>query len=125
MFGMGLSLTFADFAALAPKWRLVLVGALLQFTVMPGLAWLLANVLGLPPEAALGVILVGACPGGTASNVITYLAGGNLALSVTLTLATTMAAPLVTLLGYPALYLATAVVMVLAGILVRVIRGVA
>ena len=96
MFGMGLSLTFADFAALAPKWRLVLVGALLQFTVMPALAWLLANVLGLPPEAALGVILVGACPGGTASNVITYLAGGNLALSVTLTLATTVAAPLVT-----------------------------
>ncbi len=96
MFGMGLSLTFADFSALLPKWRLVAVGTLLQFSIMPGLAWGLARLFGLPPEAALGVILVGACPGGTASNVITYLAGGNLALSVTLTLATTLAAPVVT-----------------------------
>ncbi len=96
MFGMGLSLTFADFSALAPKWRLVAAGTLLQFTVMPGLAFLLSRVLALPPEAALGVILVGACPGGTASNVITYLAGGNLALSVTLTLTTTIAAPVLT-----------------------------
>lgn len=96
MFGMGLSLTFEDFARLVPRWRLVGLGALLQFTVMPTLAWLLAMVFHLPPETALGVILVGACPGGTASNVITYLAGGNLALSVTLTLVTTLAAPLVT-----------------------------
>ncbi|EHJ48351.1 Bile acid:sodium symporter [Solidesulfovibrio carbinoliphilus subsp. oakridgensis] len=96
MFGMGLSLTFEDFAALFPKWRLVGLGVLLQFTIMPGVAWLLTVALGLPPETALGVILVGACPGGTASNVITYLAGGNLALSVTLTLATTLLAPLAT-----------------------------
>ncbi|WP_300163034.1 bile acid:sodium symporter family protein [Solidesulfovibrio sp.] len=96
MFGMGLSLTFADFSALAPKWRLVAAGTLLQFTVMPGLAFVLSRTLALPPEAALGVILVGACPGGTASNVITYLAGGNLALSVTLTLTTTIAAPVLT-----------------------------
>ena len=96
MFGMGLSLTFEDFARLVPRWRLVGAGALLQFTVMPALAWLLAGLFDLPPQTALGVILVGACPGGTASNVITYLAGGNLALSVTLTLVTTLAAPLVT-----------------------------
>ncbi len=96
MFGMGLSLTFADFAALLPRWRLAALGALLQFTVMPALAWLLARLFHLPPQAALGLILVGSCPGGTASNVITYLAGGNLALSVTLTLATTLLAPLAT-----------------------------
>jgi len=96
MFGMGLSLTFDDFAALVPKWRLVGIGVVLQYTIMPGVALLVTQVLALPPETALGVILVGACPGGTASNVITYLAGGNLALSVTLTLATTLLAPLAT-----------------------------
>lgn len=96
MFGMGLALTFEDFAALVPKWRLVGLGAVLQYTIMPGVAWLLTQGFDLPPEMALGVILVGACPGGTASNVITYLAGGNLALSVTLTLATTLLAPLAT-----------------------------
>ena len=96
MFGMGLSLTFDDFARLLPRWRLVGIGAALQFTIMPGLAWLLARLFRLPPEIALGVIVVGACPGGTASNVITYLAGGNLALSVTMTLVTTLAAPLAT-----------------------------
>ncbi len=96
MFGMGLALTFEDFAALVPKWRLVVLGTALQFTVMPGLALALVTLLSLPPETAVGVILVGACPGGTASNVITYLAGGNLALSVVLTLATTVLAPLAT-----------------------------
>jgi len=96
MFGMGLSLTFEEFARLVPRWKVVGAGALLQFTVMPALAWLLSRLFGLPPAAALGVILVGACPGGTASNVITYLAGGNLALSVTMTLVSTLAAPLVT-----------------------------
>jgi len=96
MFGMGLTLSVGDFAGVASKWRLVLVGAVLQFTIMPAVAVALAGVLDLPPETAVGVVLVGACPGGTASNVITYLAGGNLALAVTLTLATTLLAPLVT-----------------------------
>ena len=96
MFGMGLALTVERFAALVPKWRLVLVGIALQFTVMPAVAVAVATMLRLPTEAAVGVILVGACPGGTASNVITYLAGGNLALSVTLTLASTILAPVVT-----------------------------
>jgi len=96
MFGMGLALTVDRFADLAAKWRLVLVGLGLQCTVMPGLALALTRLLHLPPQAALGVILVGACPGGTASNVITYLARGNLALSVTLTLASTMLSPLTT-----------------------------
>jgi len=96
MFGMGLSLTFEDFAALVPKWRLACLGVILQFTIMPGVAVLICWLLALPPDTAVGVILVGACPGGTASNVITYLAGGNLALSVTLTLATTLVAPLAT-----------------------------
>ena len=96
MFGMGLTLSVGDFAGVAAKWRLALVGIVLQFTIMPGVAVALVWLLGLPPETAVGVVLVGACPGGTASNVITYLAGGNLALSVTLTLATTLLAPLVT-----------------------------
>jgi len=96
MFGMGLALTFGDFTALLPKWRLVVVGVALQFSIMPLMGLAVANLLALPPETAVGVILVGACPGGTASNVITYLAGGNLALSVTLTLGTTLLAPLAT-----------------------------
>ncbi|MBR4694794.1 MAG: bile acid:sodium symporter family protein, partial [Selenomonadaceae bacterium] len=67
-----------------------------QFTVMPGLAYLLAKGFGLPPELAVGVILVGACPGGTASNVMTYLARGDVALSVSMTMTTTLFAPIVT-----------------------------
>ena len=67
-----------------------------QFTIMPGLAWLLAMGFGLPPELAVGVILVGTCPGGTSSNVMTYLAKGDVALSVSMTMTTTILAPIVT-----------------------------
>ena len=63
---------------------------------MPGLAWLLAKGFGLPPELAAGVILVGTCPGGTSSNVMTYLARGDVALSVSMTMTTTILAPVVT-----------------------------
>ncbi|MHC1790700.1 bile acid:sodium symporter family protein [Solidesulfovibrio sp.] len=96
MFGMGLALRVEDFAGLVPKWRLVVLGVFLQFTIMPGVAVALARLLDLDPQTAVGVVLVGSCPGGTASNVITYLAGGNLALSVVLTLVTTLLAPLLT-----------------------------
>ena len=96
MFGMGLTLRVGDFAGLLPKWRLVLLGTVLQFTIMPGVAMAVAWLLRLDPQTAVGVVLVGACPGGTASNVVTYLAGGNLALSVVLTLVTTLVAPILT-----------------------------
>lgn len=96
MFGMGLTLEFADFAAIVPRWRLVTAGAVLQYTVMPLLAVVSATVFGLEAETAVGLAIVGACPGGTASNVITYLARGNVALSVTMTLVSTALAPLLT-----------------------------
>lgn len=63
---------------------------------MPVIAWLLCKVMNLPADLALGVILVGCCPGGTASNVITYIAGGDVALSVGMTIVSTLAAPLMT-----------------------------
>src|SRR5690606_25072262 len=73
-----------------------LIGVLSQFIVMPLLAYALAKGLNLPPEIAIGVILVGACPGGTASNVMTFLAKGNTALSVAITSVSTLLAPILT-----------------------------
>ncbi len=96
MFGMGLTLEFADFARVFRQWRTAGLGVLLQYTLMPAAAWLLCLVLDLPPEAALGVILVGCCPSGTASNVISYFARADVALSVVMTLAGTLIAPLLT-----------------------------
>ena len=96
MFGMGLTLKPEDFHVVLMRPKDVLLGCLAQFTVMPLLAWVLAKVFALPDELALGVILVGCCPGGTASNVITYLAKGDLALSVGMTAMSTILAPLLT-----------------------------
>lgn len=96
MFGMGLTLSPKDFRVVLSRPKDILVGCLAQFTVMPLLAWLMTWVFSLPRELALGVILVGCCPGGTASNVITYLAKGDLALSVGMTATSTLLAPLVT-----------------------------
>lgn len=96
MFGMGLTLSKADFAEVFRRPITVLIGVLGQFIIMPALAWVLATVLALPPEVAVGVILVGCCPGGTASNVMTFLARGDLALSVAITSVTTLLAPIVT-----------------------------
>lgn len=96
MFGMGMTLRAEDFREIFRRPRDVLIGVLAQFTIMPLLAYALANALSLPPELAAGVILVGTCPGGTASNVMTYLAKGDLALSVSMTMTTTILAPLVT-----------------------------
>lgn len=96
MFGMGLTLDFEDFRDIVRKWRLVGLGVVLQFTVMPLAALVLARGLGLPAEAVVGLVVVGACPGGTASNVIAYLARANVPLSVTMTLASTALAPLLT-----------------------------
>lgn len=96
MFGMGMTLKAADFKGILERPKDVFIGCIAQFTIMPFLAFLLAKGFGLPPDLAVGVILVGACPGGTASNVMTYLAKGDVALSVSITMTTTILAPLVT-----------------------------
>lgn len=96
MFGMGLTLSPTDFRIVASRPRDVLLGCLAQFTVMPLMALALTRIFALPEELALGVILVGCCPGGTASNVITYLAKGDLALSVGMTAVSTILAPVLT-----------------------------
>lgn len=96
MFGMGLTLRPHDLRIVFSRPKDVLVGCLAQFTIMPLIAWLLTKAFALPTELALGVILVGCCPGGTASNVITFLAKGDLALSVGMTATSTILAPLLT-----------------------------
>lgn len=96
MLGMGLTLTDRDIMALKSAGRPVLIGICLQFLVMPLCAWILARVFALPAELAIGVILVGAAPGGTASNVVTWLARGDVALSVAMTTASTLLAPIMT-----------------------------
>lgn len=96
MFGMGATLTLADFARVVKMPKAILVGVGLQFGVMPLLGWSLTKIFFLPPEIAIGVILVGAAPGGVSSNVITYLAKGNVALSVTLTACSTLMSPVMT-----------------------------
>ena len=96
MFGMGLTLNLTDFKIVFSRPKDVITGCLAQFTIMPLLAWVLATVFRLDEALALGVVLVGCCPGGTASNVITYLAKGDLALSVGMTAVSTLLAPLLT-----------------------------
>ena len=96
MFGMGLTLRLMDFKIVFSRPKDVLIGCLAQFTIMPFLAWALAKLFSLDEALALGVVLVGCCPGGTASNVITYLAKGDLALSVGMTGVSTLLAPLLT-----------------------------
>jgi BASS family bile acid:Na+ symporter len=96
MFGMGLTLKAEDFKVVFSRPKDVLVGCLAQFTVMPLLAFALTRIFRLEPALAIGVILVGCCPGGTASNVITYLAKGDLALSVGMTAVSTLLAPVLT-----------------------------
>ncbi len=96
MFGMGLTLKLDDFAEVSRHpWRVAL-GVVAHFVIMPGVAWLLCQVFHLPAEIAVGVILVGCCPSGTASNVMTWLAKGDLALSVAIAAVTTLLAPLLT-----------------------------
>jgi len=96
MFCMGLTLTLPDFARIAKRPWMVLIGVVLQYVIMPLTAWAIAFALGLPPELAAGVILVGCAPGGTASNVVTYLSRGDTALSVTVTTCSTLLAPILT-----------------------------
>ena len=96
MFGMGMTLRVEDFRTVLRHPHEVAIGVVAQFLVMPLVALLLVKAFGLPPELAIGVILVGTCPGGTASNVISYLAKGDVALSVSMTMTTTLLAPIVT-----------------------------
>ena len=96
MFGMGLTLNLHDFKIVFSRPKDMIIGCLSQFTVMPLLAWGLAKAFQLDEALALGVVLVGCCPGGTASNVITYLAKGDIALSVGMTGVSTLLAPLLT-----------------------------
>ena len=96
MFGMGLTLKFEDFKVVFTRPKDIIIGAIAQFTIMPLLAFLLSIIFKLPNELAVGVILVGTCPGGTSSNVMTYLAKGDVALSVGMTSVSTILAPIAT-----------------------------
>lgn len=96
MLGMGLTLTFKDFGEVSRNPKGAIIGVVAQFIVMPALAFLLVKLFDLPPDLAIGVILVGSCPGGTSSNVMTYLARGNTALSVACTTISTLLAPILT-----------------------------
>ncbi|WP_201588057.1 bile acid:sodium symporter family protein [Psychrobacter jeotgali] len=96
MFGMGMTLKTEDFLEIIKRPKPVLVGLLAQFTLMPLIAYLLTVVFNLDPLIAVGVILVGCCPGGTSSNVITFLAKGDVALSVSITSISTLLAPFLT-----------------------------
>ncbi len=96
MFGMGLTMKLSDFAVVFTRPRDVIIGCLAQFIVMPLLAFGLGKAFGLSNELLVGVILVGTCPGGTSSNVITYLSKGDTALSVGMTSINTLLAPFLT-----------------------------
>ncbi|MFG2221526.1 bile acid:sodium symporter family protein [Streptomyces sp. NPDC048644] len=138
MFSMGLTLTLPDFTAVAKRPWAVGLGLVAHYVIMPGLGWLIATVLDLPPQLAAGVILVGCAPSGTASNVVTFLARGDVALSVSVATVSTVLAPLVTppltlLLAGQFLdvdagvmvtdILKTVLLPVLAGLLVRLAAG--
>ena len=96
MLSMGMTIGFEDLRRIGRERRSVLPGVVLQYTLMPALGWSLAEVFDLPPPLAVGLILVSCCPGGTASNVITFLARADVALSVTMTVASTVLAVLMT-----------------------------
>ena len=96
MFGMGLTLSIRDFIPVFTHPKYILLGTIAQFTIMPILAWGLSIVFGLDTALMAGVVLVGTCPGGTSSNVITYLSRGDVALSVGMTSVNTLLAPFLT-----------------------------
>lgn len=96
MFGMGTSIDSDSFKEILKNPKDVFIGSLAQFTIMPLIAWVLAIAFNVNKDIALGIILVGCCPGGTASNVITHIAGGNVSMSVSMTILSTLLAPIVT-----------------------------
>lgn len=96
MFGMGLTLKMSDFKVVFSRPKDIIIGFIAQFTLMPFIAFVLTKAFSLPTEIAVGVILVGTCPGGTSSNVMTYLSKGDVPLSVGMTAVSTLFAPLMT-----------------------------
>jgi len=96
MLSMGLTLKPKDFAEIARSPKGSLSGIFLQYTIMPFLGWIIAKIFSLPPALAVGLILVASCPGGTASNVVCYLAKANVALSVSMTAVSTFLAVIMT-----------------------------
>lgn len=96
MFSMGLTLTTEDFRILAQRPFDICVGAVAQYLIMPFLAFALSKVLNLPDGIALGLILVGCCPGGVSSNIMSYLCGGDVAFSVGMTTVSTLVSPVMT-----------------------------
>lgn len=96
MFGMGLTLKAVDFKIIFTKPLPVLIGVCAQFIIMPLVAFVIAKLLNLPAELAAGLVLLGCVPGGTASNVMVYLAKGNVPLSIAMTSVSTLLAPLMT-----------------------------
>ena len=96
MLGMGLTMTLDDFKLVLTRPKDVIYGVTLRYLIMPSIAFLVAKLLGLPPSLAAGLILVGACPSGTASNVMTFIAKGDTALSVTISSVNTLLAPILT-----------------------------
>lgn len=96
MFGMGTTMSIADFKGVIKMPRGVLIGVICQFSIMPLIGFSLAKLSNFPPEIAAGIILVGCSPSGLASNVMAYIAGANVALSVTLTAVATLLAPILT-----------------------------
>ena len=96
MFGMGTKLSYSDFKVELRKPKGIFIGSVMAFTIMPILAVLVTKVFHFSPEIAVGIILIGACPGGASSNVMAFLARGNIALSVSVTTVTTLVTPVVT-----------------------------
>ena len=96
MFGMGTSMSFDDFVGVVKMPKGVFIGVFSHFLIMPSIGYFLAKMSGFPPEIAAGIILIGCSPNGMASNVISYLAKANLALSITITAVSTLLAPLMT-----------------------------
>jgi len=96
MLGMGLTMTTADFKLVLSRPKDVCYGVLLRYLIMPGVAWGVTKVLALDPSLAAGVLLVGCCPSGTASNVMTFIAKGDTALSITVSSINTLLSPLLT-----------------------------
>lgn len=121
MLGMGMTLRPENFLEILKRPKLIVLGVSLQYLLMPFIAWTIGIVLGLPIELMIGMILVGACPGGTASNVICYLARGDVALSITLTTVSTLLAVVLT----PAmtwLYLSQAVPVPVSDMMLNIFR---
>jgi BASS family bile acid:Na+ symporter len=96
MFGMGTQMSVNDFIGVVKMPKAVLIGITCQFTIMPLVGYAIAKTIGFPPEIAAGIILIGSCSSGLASNVMTHMAGANLALSVTLTAIAQLLAPVLT-----------------------------